>query len=308
MLTQQTREQTASGTRHSPRWRRGRRTAAESGIACRRSSSGRRGCRGASSPTSRGRSASSGSRSLYWPCEALGGDLYDLVWRRDCAVLLVADVMGHGVEAALITHAREGGLPGDRGDDRRAGRGAPADERASASDAAPARLRRRRRRRGWSCEGPDIRLANAGLPHPFLLHASDRQRGRAAAGRPPPRPPRRPVAKVLYRVGRAAASSRATCSSSPPTGSAASRARAASASRTAGCSEVLAELTGQEGRERRSIAWPPRRSTFGRGRPLPDDINLVAVSRNGREAWPPSDELTRRVSRGVRSDVHSVQT
>jgi serine phosphatase RsbU (regulator of sigma subunit) len=41
--------------------------------------------------------------SLYWPCEALGGDLYDLAWRRDCAVLLVSDVMGHGVEAALIT-------------------------------------------------------------------------------------------------------------------------------------------------------------------------------------------------------------
>jgi len=41
--------------------------------------------------------------SFYCPCETLGGDFYDLIGRRDCAVLLVADVMGHGVEAALIT-------------------------------------------------------------------------------------------------------------------------------------------------------------------------------------------------------------
>jgi hypothetical protein len=45
----------------------------------------------------------------------------------------------------------------------------------------------------------------------------------------------------------------------------------------------LAELPGQEGRNviDRLAA---QAVDFGRGRPLPDDINLVAVSRNGREA------------------------
>lgn len=41
--------------------------------------------------------------SVYRPCEALGGDFYD-IWRSDERVMLmVADVMGHGAEAALIT-------------------------------------------------------------------------------------------------------------------------------------------------------------------------------------------------------------
>ena len=56
----------------------------------------------------------------------------------------------------------------------------------------------------------------------------------------------------------------------------------ASASKIAAFAQVLAKLIGQEGRTvvDRLVA---RAAAFGRGRPLRDDINLVAVSRQGHE-------------------------
>lgn len=41
--------------------------------------------------------------SAYRPCEALGGDFFDIFRSPDRMTLMVADVMGHGAEAALIT-------------------------------------------------------------------------------------------------------------------------------------------------------------------------------------------------------------
>ena len=59
---------------------------------------------------------------LYRPCESLGGDFYDLCQRPDCAVLLVADAMGHGLDAALITMLVKALLEAAyRGDSARAG-------------------------------------------------------------------------------------------------------------------------------------------------------------------------------------------
>jgi len=106
--------------------------------------------------------------SLYWPCETLGGDIYDLVCRRDGAILLVADVMGHGPEAALISMLVKGAFqaavattwdPARLLDDmhRRLRRMLPDPLFVAA---AVARLRPQRL---------SIDLANAGLPHPFVL-------------------------------------------------------------------------------------------------------------------------------------------
>jgi serine phosphatase RsbU (regulator of sigma subunit) len=39
----------------------------------------------------------------YLPCESLAGDFYDICRRPGCVTLMVADVMGHGAEAALLT-------------------------------------------------------------------------------------------------------------------------------------------------------------------------------------------------------------
>lgn len=112
--------------------------------------------------------------SLYWPCEMLGGDFYDLAWRHDCAVILVADVMGHGAEAALITMLVKAAFL-----DIAVRTGVPRELLAEMSArlyrlvpeavfvaAAVARL---------DLEGPGVQLANAGLPHPFLLRASERR-------------------------------------------------------------------------------------------------------------------------------------
>ena len=45
---------------------------------------------------------------LYEPCEALGGDFFDVIGKDDGAVLLVSDVIGHGVQAALTTMLLKG--------------------------------------------------------------------------------------------------------------------------------------------------------------------------------------------------------
>lgn len=221
-----------------------------------------------------------GLTSLYWPCEALGGDLYDLVWRRDCAVLLVADVMGHGVEAALISMlvkaafqetAQTTGEPGEvlRLMDARLRRMLPPRIFVAA---AVARLELR---------GPGIRLANAGLPHPFLLHASDRRVEELPLdGRPLGLLGVR--GEILYRVDRLCLEAGDVLLLSSD-GIGCIEGACGQCFEDCRLREVLAGLTGQEGKNvvDRLAA---QAVAFGRGRPLPDDINLVAVSRNGREA------------------------
>ncbi len=220
-----------------------------------------------------------GLTSLYLPCEILGGDLFDLAWRRDCAVLLVADVMGHGVEAALIAMlvkaafqqaAEATGEPGDLLVHMNARLRRMLPPRVYVA-AAVARL---------ELDGPGIRLANAGLPHPFLLHARERKveelrldgRPLGLLGGPAGATPR--VLRLTLDAGDVLLLS----------------------SDGIGCIEgacghcfedcrlrpVLAEVAGRAGRDvvDRLAAQAVE---FGRGRPLPDDVNLVAVSRSSRE-------------------------
>jgi sigma-B regulation protein RsbU (phosphoserine phosphatase) len=112
--------------------------------------------------------------ALYRPCESLAGDFYDLAWRPECALLLVADVMGHGLDAALITMlvkatfqdaAAETADPGAllAGMDARLRRMIP--DRMFVA-AAAARIDRR---------GTEVEVANAGLPHPLVVRAAGRK-------------------------------------------------------------------------------------------------------------------------------------
>jgi Stage II sporulation protein E (SpoIIE) len=213
--------------------------------------------------------------SMYLPCEALGGDFYDLSWRRDCAVLLVSDVMGHGVEAALITMlvkaafqdcADKTGEPAEilRDMNGRLHRTLP--ERVYVA-ATVARL---------PLEGSDVQLANAGLPYPFLLRAAPR---RVDELRQDGVPLGLFDGQRDYDVG--------SVSLSPGD-------VLLIASDGLGCVEsgqdqwfedhrlrqVLEDLAGQDGRRvvDRLVAEVIE---FGHDLPLPDDINLIAVSRNG---------------------------
>jgi phosphoserine phosphatase RsbU/P len=221
-----------------------------------------------------------GLTSLYWPREILGGDLYDLAWRRDCAVLLVADVMGHGVEAALVAMlvkaafhdaAQATGRPGELllGMNARLRRVLPPRVFVAAAVAS------------LELAGADIRLANAGLPHPFVLRAGPRSVEEV-------RLDGRPLGLLdvqdenPYRVHRVRLEpGDVLLVSSDGIGSIESA--CGQCFEDCRMRQVLAELIGQEGRNvvDRLAA---QAVDFGRGRPLPDDINLVAVSLNGREA------------------------
>jgi sigma-B regulation protein RsbU (phosphoserine phosphatase) len=111
--------------------------------------------------------------ALYRPCEALGGDFYDIYRNGHRAALLVADVMGHGVEAALSTSAIKAVFQ-----EIAATTLEPCELLARMS----ARLLQLVPRRAFVAAGvaildrdaSEVRYAHAGLPHPYLLRASSR--------------------------------------------------------------------------------------------------------------------------------------
>ncbi len=108
--------------------------------------------------------------ALYRPCEALGGDFYDLFRDHDSAALLVCDVMGHGIEAAMTTMLVKAVF-----------------QEAAATTIVPRDLLARMNagllplvpRRVFVAagvatlegEGSAVRYAHAGLPHPFVLRS-----------------------------------------------------------------------------------------------------------------------------------------
>jgi sigma-B regulation protein RsbU (phosphoserine phosphatase) len=126
-------------------------------------------------------------------------------------------------------------------------------------------------------EGSEVQLANAGLPHPFLLHACEgRVEEVPSDGRPlgvldGPRDSPYAVRRLSLAPGDV------LLIASDGIGSIESA--CGQCFEDCRLRQVLAELTGQEGRNviDRLVT---QAVDFGRGRPLPDDINLVAVSRH----------------------------
>jgi sigma-B regulation protein RsbU (phosphoserine phosphatase) len=112
--------------------------------------------------------------SLYQPCHAIGGDYYDFVRRDGRTVILVSDVTGHGIQAALISMLIKATFH-DTG------------MSASGPDEVFAEMNTRLRRflpEGfyaaaallWLDEDSSaVRLANAGLPYPFVLRPSQQR-------------------------------------------------------------------------------------------------------------------------------------
>jgi sigma-B regulation protein RsbU (phosphoserine phosphatase) len=213
--------------------------------------------------------------SFYRPCETLGGDLYDIAHRRDCALLLVADAMGHGAAAALVSMLVKATFQ-----ETAEGTGDPGLLLARMS----VRLKRIVPERVYvaavaarlELAGARISLANAGLPHPFLLHACRRRVDELHLdGRPLGLLDA--VAPGPYGVRQVSLAPRDVLliSSDGIGGVEGARGRCFEDCRLR---EVLAGLTGQE-----AINVIDRlvkqAFDFGRGRPLRDDINVVAVSR-----------------------------
>ncbi len=213
--------------------------------------------------------------ALYRPCESLGGDFYDLAWSQGSALLLVADVMGHGLGAALITMlvkaafqetASETADPGAllAGMNARLQRTIP--ERTFVA-AAVAKLDR---------QGGGIELANAGLPHPLVVRAV----GRLVEDVPVDG---LPLALAVGPAGNAYDACRLRLE--PRDVLLMASDGIGSITKTTGqCFEdhclrqALEGLAGRDGRDviDRLIAEALK---FSRGAALPDDVNLVAVSR-----------------------------
>ena len=120
---------------------------------------------------------------LYEPCDAIGGDFFDIVAREHGAVLLVSDVIGHGVRAALSTMMLKAAF-----------------QEAADSIATPVELLDEMNRRLHAVlpsgmyvaaavffletDSSDISYANAGLPYPFVLREEGRVDEIALAGPP----------------------------------------------------------------------------------------------------------------------------
>jgi sigma-B regulation protein RsbU (phosphoserine phosphatase) len=216
--------------------------------------------------------------TLYRPCEALGGDFYDLVRHRDCMVVMVSDVMGHGAEAALITMLLKAVFQ---------------DVAASASepDALLSEMNERLHRMipqgvfaaaavaRLGLNGSGVRFANAGLPYPFVLRAAQRRVEQVqVAGLP----------LGLFGADRNGAYDVCNLTLGPGDvlliasdgiGSIEGDKGECFEDRRLG--QALAGLTGHEGKQVID-SLVAEAVDFGHGRPLLDDINLVAVWREGR--------------------------
>lgn len=122
--------------------------------------------------------------NVYRPSELLGGDFYDFAERPDGVTVLVADVIGHGLQAALSTMLLKGIF-----------------QQSAASAAGPAALLGEMNGQLhrilpdgkyvatsvlWVAPGRErLVLANAGLPYPFILRSDSRRVDEVVLAGPP---------------------------------------------------------------------------------------------------------------------------
>lgn len=215
--------------------------------------------------------------NLYEPCEAIGGDFFDIVATgdgHDSAVLLVADVVGHGIQAALTTMLLKGVF------------------RESASDIDhPVDLLSEMNRRlhavfpggmyaaaavfYLSSGSSEIPFSNAGLPYPFVLRANDGRVDEIVIAGPP---------LGLFESGVLDYECRTIVAGDGDVIIAGSDGIGSIARDDGAMFEdealrnVLRELTGSDG-ETVIREMMKRAREFGKNEPLPDDVNLVAVTR-----------------------------
>jgi phosphoserine phosphatase RsbU/P len=211
---------------------------------------------------------------FYQPCEEVGGDFYDFVETGDGLIVIVSDVVGHGFEAALTTMLMKEIF-----------------EETVASTTEPVELLHRMNGRlhrvlpegmfaaaailKLSTPHAGIQFANAGLPYPFVLRAApERVEQVSVAGFPlglfeiPPAP--FDVSDVHLSSGDVLL-----------VGSDGIHAVAG----THGdhfeddrLPQLLSRLTGRSGEE--IIGRLTKEALrFGNGRPISDDLNLLAVTR-----------------------------
>ena len=215
--------------------------------------------------------------NLYQPCEAIGGDFFDVIAKganEDAAILLVSDVIGHGVQAALTTMLLKGVF-----------------QEAASDMETPVDLLNEMNRRlhavlpsgmyaaaavfYLSSESPEISFANAGLPYPFVLRGNEQRADEIVlAGSP----------LGLFESGvlsyecRIITTAKGDVMLAGSDGIGSIEGDGAAMFEDQELRRVLGELAGKDG-EVVIQELMNRALAFGGDRPLPDDVNLVAVTR-----------------------------
>jgi len=211
---------------------------------------------------------------FYRPCEEVGGDFYDFVESRDGLIVIVSDVIGHGFEAALTTMLMKEIFEETVADttepvellqrmNARLHRGLP-----DGMFAAAAILK-------LSSSAEGIQFANAGLPYPFVLRSVHQRVEQVAnAGFPLGLFSAAPAPFEVRRV-------HLKCGDVLLVGSDGIHAVAGTNGdlfEDARLPRLLSELAGRCG-EDVIQRLSEEAFRFGNGRPLPDDLNLLAITR-----------------------------
>ena len=217
--------------------------------------------------------------NLYQPCAALGGDFYDFSIDKRGVKIIVSDVIGHGVQAALTTMLLKGIF-----------------QEAASSATGPVelledmngRLHRIMPEGMFAAasviflepQNPSVHFANAGLPYPFVLRASEKRLDEIALAGPPlglfgEGSPGRPV--QFETRGLTLEKGDVMLSGSDGIGSITGENDEMFEDRQ--MRQVLTELAGRDG-GKVIEGLMDGAMAFGNGRPLPDDVNIVAITRN----------------------------
>jgi serine phosphatase RsbU (regulator of sigma subunit) len=213
--------------------------------------------------------------NLYQPCEAVGGDFYDYNRQGERTTILVSDVIGHGVQAALSTMLVKGIF-----------------QEAATNVSEPVELLTEMNGRlnrilpdGMYAAGsvvmieagsPELRFANAGLPYPFVLRGKEKRVDEIALAGPP--------LGLFGDIGIVQYESRRSRLESGDVfligsdGIGSIEGDDNELFEDARLRQVLVELAGLDG-EKVIERLVEQATVFGNGRSQPDDVNLVAITR-----------------------------
>ncbi len=211
---------------------------------------------------------------FYRPCEAVGGDFYDFVEREDGIVVILSDVIGHGFEAALATMLMKEIF-----------------EESVEVTTAPIELLAKMNARlhralpegmfaatavlklSWRC--PNVQFSNAGLPYPYVLRAVQRRVDQIDVAGFPLGLFQEPAVPFQLRALCLVPGDVLLLSSDGISTVAGTRGDFFEDDRLP---RLLSDLVGRTGEEViETLTAEARR--FGDGVPLPDDLNLLAITR-----------------------------
>jgi sigma-B regulation protein RsbU (phosphoserine phosphatase) len=217
-----------------------------------------------------------GFAHLYRPCEEVGGDFYDFSVHEKGATILVSDVIGHGVQAALTTMLLKGifqEAAADKTDpvelltemNGRLHRILPDGMYAAASMLSV------------EPDNAELQFANAGLPYPFVLRASEKRLDEIALAGPP--------LGLFGDIGLVQYEARTSNLKSGDVFLVGSDGLGSIVGKDGEMFEDrqlrqdLSELAGKDGGQVIEKIME-KGLAFGDNQPLPDDVNLVAITRS----------------------------